>query len=349
MLFCCKESGLTKKYTPLLNLRETENGISLVKNFFQEKLAKSLNLTRVTAPIFVKDGTGINDDLNGIEKAVSFSIKSDNYSKAVIVHSLAKWKRVALGHYGFAPGEGLYTDMNAIRADEDLDSLHSLYVDQWDWERVITKQDRSLDFLKQIVESIYKVIYETEIAVSKQYSHIKPELPSSIYFIHTEELEEIYPTLGRKERENEICKKYGAVFLIGIGGALKDGKPHDGRACDYDDWSTPTHNGYKGLNGDILIWNPVLNCAFELSSMGIRVDKSALETQIQLTSNEARRGLLYHRMLLNDQLPLSIGGGIGQSRLCMYFLRKMHIGEVQVSVWPDLMIQNCLDKGILLL
>jgi aspartate--ammonia ligase len=349
MLHCCKERSTAKKYTPLLNLRETETGISLVKNFFQAELAKSLNLTRVTAPIFVKDGTGINDDLNGIEKPVSFPIKSDNYSKAVIVHSLAKWKRVALGKYGFIPGEGLYTDMNAIRADEDLDALHSLYVDQCDWERVITQEDRSLYFLKQTVESIYKVIYNTEIEVSKKHAQIKPELPDKISFIHTEELEELYPNLSRKERENEICKKHGAVFLIGIGGVLKDGAPHDGRACDYDDWSTPTHKGYTGLNGDILIWNPVLNCAFELSSMGIRVDKKALETQIQLTNNQARKKLLYHRMLLSDQLPLSIGGGIGQSRLCMYFLRKMHIGEVQVSVWPDSVILDCMNKGILLL
>lgn len=353
MLHCCKESystkDLNKKYEPILNLRETEKGIYFIKNFFQENISKELNLSRVTAPIFIKDGTGINDDLNGIEKPVSFLVKADNHSKAVIVHSLAKWKRIALGNYGFFPGEGLYTDMNAIRADEDLDELHSLYVDQWDWERVITKEDRTLDFLKYIVKSIYKVIYTTELEVSKKYPQIKSSLPSQITFIHTEELEELYPDLSRKERENEICKKHGAVFLIGIGGNLKDGKPHDGRACDYDDWSTATYKGFKGLNGDILVWNPVLNCAFELSSMGIRVDKTAMETQLKLTNNEGRKTLLFHRMLLNNQLPLSIGGGIGQSRLCMYFLRKMHIGEVQVSVWPDAMIEDCVSNGIMLL
>lgn len=353
MLHCYKNShstkDLSKKYKPTLNFRETEKGIYFIKNLFQKKLSTALNLSRVTAPIFVKDGTGINDDLNGIEKPVSFLIKSDNNSKAVIVHSLAKWKRIALGRYGFLPGEGLYTDMNAIRADEDLDALHSLYVDQWDWERVLTKQDRTIDFLKQTVESIYKVIHTTELEVSKKYSQINPELPDKILFIHTEELEEMYPSLNRKERENEICKKYGAVFLIGIGGTLKDGNPHDGRACDYDDWSTPTHKGFKGLNGDILIWNSVLNCAFELSSMGIRVDKIALENQLKLTNNEDRKNLLFHRMLLKDQLPLSIGGGIGQSRLCMFLLRKKHIGEVQVSVWSNSIIKDCLDKGIFLL
>jgi len=303
----------------------------------------------VTAPIFVRDGTGINDDLNGVERPVSFCVKFDKDSKAVIVHSLAKWKRMALGSYGFLPGEGIYTDMNAIRADEDLDALHSLYVDQWDWERVITKDERNLDFLKAIVRKIYKAIFHTEFELSMRYSQIKPILPPEIYFIHTEELAALYPNLSRKQREREICKRYGAVFLIGIGGDLEDGEPHDGRAPDYDDWSTPTIKGFKGLNGDILVWNPILGRAFELSSMGIRVDRVAMEMQLKLTRKEDRKNLMFHRLLLNDKLPLSIGGGIGQSRLCMFLLRKAHIGEVQVSVWSDEIIRDCAAQGIFLL
>jgi aspartate--ammonia ligase len=352
-MLCVQESKSKKgdcgKYSPLLGLRDTERAIYLIKQLFQDELSRELNLTRVTAPIFVREGTGINDDLNGTERPVSFAVKSDGDSKAVIVHSLAKWKRMALGSYGFLPGEGIYTDMNAIRADEDLDALHSLYVDQWDWERVITKQDRNVEFLKMIVRKIYKVILNTESQLSTHYPKIKPELPSDIYFIHTEELEDLYPELSRKERENEICKKYGAVFLIGIGGDLKDGISHDGRAPDYDDWSTPTYDGFKGLNGDILVWNPVLKMAFEVSSMGIRVDKVALEEQLKIVGKEDRKKLMFHKMLLTDKLPLSIGGGLGQSRLCMFMLRKAHIGEVQVSVWPDVMVKDCLDHGILLL
>lgn len=352
-MLCCEASKAKKvtsqRYVPLLGLRDTEKAIYLIKRFFQDELARELNLIRVTAPIFVREGTGINDDLNGTERPVSFPIKSDNDSKAVIVHSLAKWKRMALGSYSFAPGEGIYTDMNAIRADEELDAMHSLYVDQWDWERVITTQDRSLDFLKMIVRKIYKAVYHTEFELSMRYSSLKPILPSDIYFIHTEELEALYPTLSRKEREHEICKKYGAVFLIGIGGDLKDGEPHDGRAPDYDDWSTPTKDGFKGLNGDILVWSPVLSCSFELSSMGIRVDKAAMETQLKITGKEDRKNLMFHKMLLSEKLPLSIGGGIGQSRLCMFLLRKAHIGEVQVSVWSDEIIKDCKTKGIFLL
>ena len=312
-------------------------------------MAKELNLLRVTAPLFVKAETGINDDLNGVERPVTFAIKADNESKAVIVHSLAKWKRMALAKYNMKPGEGLYTDMNAIRADEELDEIHSLYVDQWDWEHVLTAKDRNLNFLKMIVRKIYKVLRETERLVVKRYQTIIAQLPNEIHFVHTEELEKLYPTITPKEREYEICKKYGAVFLIGIGGILKNGKPHDGRASDYDDWSTPTQNGYKGLNGDILVWNPVLQKSFEISSMGIRVDKKALERQLSLHGHEARKNLLFHRMLLNDEIPLSIGGGIGQSRLCMYFLRKMHIGQIQASVWPDKIIEDCATKEITLL
>ncbi len=349
MFTCAKE--VKKEYIGemSLNLKETDRAIYFIKDLFQGVLSKELNLLRVTAPLFVKTGTGINDDLNGTERPVSFGVKADNDAKAVIVHSLAKWKRIALGRYGMTPGEGLYTDMNAIRADEDLDAIHSLYVDQWDWERVLTAEDRSIDYLKKIVCKIYKAIRDTERAVEKRYPHIVALLPEAIHFVHTEDLEAMYPELTAKEREHEICKKYGAVFLIGIGGELKSGLAHDGRASDYDDWSTPTSKGYKGLNGDILIWNPVLKTSFELSSMGIRVDKMALERQLKLRGNEERKKLMYHSMLLNDELPLSIGGGIGQSRLCMYYLRKEHIGQVQASVWPEAMIRDCKIRGITLL
>ncbi|MFH1832075.1 MAG: aspartate--ammonia ligase [bacterium] len=334
-----------------LDSTETERAISFIKRYFQDTLAQELNLLRVTAPLFVKTDTGINDDLNGTERPVSFTIKDDKNAQAVIVHSLAKWKRIALAKYHMKPGEGLYTDMNAIRADEELDEIHSLYVDQWDWERVITPEDRTLVFLKTIVRKIYKVIYETEFAISKKYPALTTDrqLPEDIYFLHTEELEELYPTLTPKEREHEICKKHGAVFLIGIGGELKSGHVHDGRASDYDDWSTPTSAKHTGLNGDILVWNPVLGTSFELSSMGIRVDKTALERQLALHRHESRKKLLYHSLVLDNKIPLSIGGGIGQSRLCMYLLRKKHIGQVQASVWPETMIDKYKKLGICLL
>ncbi|PKN03417.1 aspartate--ammonia ligase [Candidatus Dependentiae bacterium HGW-Dependentiae-1] len=328
---------------------ETERAILFIKRHFQDELAHELNLLRVTAPLFIKAGTGINDDLNGVERPVTFAIKADGDAKAVVVHSLAKWKRIALSTYGMRPGEGLYTDMNAIRADEELDAIHSLYVDQWDWERVVSPEERTLEFLKTIVQKIYRTIRDTELAVAKKYPDIKPELPARITFVHAEDLEELYPTLTPKEREHAICKKHGAVFLIGIGGELASGTPHDGRASDYDDWSTATKPGYAGLNGDILVWNPVLKTAFELSSMGIRVDKAALERQLALHGHEERKKLLYHRMIMTDQIPLSIGGGIGQSRLCMYLLRKEHIGQVQASIWPDTLIQTCKKQGIELL
>jgi aspartate--ammonia ligase len=336
-------------YYPVLDTIETEKAIYFIKNIFQEKLAKELSLYRVTAPLFVKSGTGINDDLNGVERPVTFAVKSDRGSQAVIVHSLAKWKRMSLAVHKIKPGEGLYTDMNAIRADEDLDEIHSLYVDQWDWERVMMPEERTLDFLKFIVCKIYKVIKETELSVEVRYPKLKSFLPNEITFVHTEDLEEMFPKLTPKERENEICKKYGAVFLIGIGGELKSGIAHDGRASDYDDWSTPTKSGYKGLNGDILVWYPMLNRAFELSSMGIRVDKAALERQLELRGHQERKKLLFHRMLLEDKLPLSVGGGIGQSRLCMLYLQKLHIGEVQASVWPEEMVEACASKNIRLL
>lgn len=332
-----------------ITLKETEKAILYIKRHFQDKLARELNLTRVTAPLFVKEGTGINDDLNGIERPVHFAVKDDGESKAVVVHSLAKWKRMALARYGMQPGEGLYTDMNAIRADEELDAIHSLYVDQWDWERVLNREDRTVDFLKTIVKKIYTVIRATEREIEKKYPALKAHLPKKIHFMHTQELEKLYPTLTPKEREHEICKKQGAVFLIGIGGALACGIPHDGRASDYDDWSTATTAELKGLNGDILVWNPVLESAFELSSMGIRVDKTALERQLALHGHDERKKLLYHRMVLAEELPLTIGGGIGQSRLCMYLLGKKHIGQVQASIWPDTMRETCKKKGIILL
>lgn len=332
-----------------VSLKETQESIQFIKSFFEKKLAAKLNLIKVTSPLFVKDGTGINDDLNGVERPVLFSAKAVDDQKAVVVHSLAKWKRMALAAYAMQPGEGIYTDMRAIRADEDLDAIHSLFVDQWDWERVILAQDRSIKFLKKIVSDIYSAIKQTEKAVCSRHSHISAVLPAKIKFIHAEELEALYPHLSAKQREHEICKKYGAVFLIGIGGVLSDGMPHDSRASDYDDWSTPTHKHFKGLNGDILVWHPVLQTSFELSSMGIRVDKKALEAQLKLKGHEHRKEFLFHKMLLSDELPLCIGGGIGQSRLVMFMLKKQHIGQVQPSVWPDHMRDECRKSGIELL
>jgi aspartate--ammonia ligase len=337
------------QYEPLLGLKETEKAIRLIKEFFQINLAFELNLMRVTAPLFVKAGTGINDDLSGIERPVSFNIKALDNMGAEIVQSLAKWKRMMLADYGLANGEGLYTDMNAIRSDEELDNLHSLYVDQWDWERVISPEERNLDFLKDIVRKIYDVIERTEKYVCYHYSVIQPTLPKDITFVHSEELEERYPELAPNEREKAICQEHGAVFVIGIGGNLKNGTPHDGRAPDYDDWSTRTGGGYKGLNGDILVYYPILDCGYELSSMGIRVDAETLLRQLEMKGEIKRKNLLFHRRLLNGELPLSIGGGIGQSRLCMFYLGKAHIGEIQASIWPDDMIRKCRENNIILL
>jgi len=340
---------IPKGYEPVLDLRDTEKAIRLIKEYFQVNLAAELNLFRVTAPLFVKSGTGINDNLNGTENPVSFKVKDVDNCDAEIVHSLAKWKRMALKDYGFYPGEGLYTDMNAIRTDEELDNLHSIYVDQWDWERAISAKERSLDFLKYIVRKIYKALKKAERYVFQEYPDIEPILPKEIKFLFTEELEEKYPELSPKERENKVTEEYGAVFLMGIGNALKNGLPHDGRSPDYDDWSTENSAGYKGLNGDILVWHPILEQAFELSSMGIRVDKKSLLHQLELQNALERKELFYHKMLLNDELPLSIGGGIGQSRLCMFLLRKIHIGEVQSSIWPEDMIHKCHESKIFLL
>lgn len=337
-----------ENYKPLLDLKNTEKAIKFVKDFFQENLSAELRLRRVTAPLFVLKGTGVNDDLNGVERPVSFPVKEFDDQEAEVVQSLAKWKRMMLAKYGIPVGYGIYTDMNAIRADEELSNIHSLYVDQWDWEKVITSDQRTLNFLKKVVRQIYSVLLRTEFMVYENYPKLKPSLPDEITFIHAEELAERYPDLTPKEREDEAAKAYGAVFIIGIGGTMANGEVHDGRAPDYDDWSTSNSDGYKGLNGDIIVWNSLLNRSFELSSMGIRVDKKALEKQLKLTGTEDRKQLLFHKKLLKGELPLSIGGGIGQSRLCMYFLRKAHIGEVQASLWPEDMVQQCAEHNIVL-
>lgn len=335
-----------QNYTPLLDVKQTELGIQKIKDFFQSSLSAELRLRRVTAPLFVLKGTGINDDLNGIERPVSFPIKDMGDQKAEVVHSLAKWKRMMLADYNIESGYGLYTDMNAIRPDEEMDNLHSLYVDQWDWERHISKEERNLDFLKEIVNSIYSVMVKTEYVVYEMYPNIKPQLPKKIFFIHSEELRLKYPDLTPKERENAITKEYGAVFVMGIGGKLGDGEKHDGRAPDYDDWSSKNSDGFFGLNGDILVWNPILGQSLELSSMGIRVDKEALLRQLKMEHEEARKELYFHKRLLEGSLPLSIGGGIGQSRLCMFFLHKAHIGEIQSSIWPDEVRKECAKYNI---
>lgn len=333
-------------YKALLDARKTEQGIKLVKDFFQQNLSTELRLHRVTAPLFVMQGLGINDNLNGTERPVTFPIKDLGDRKAEVVHSLAKWKRLSLAEQQIPEGFGIYTDMNAIRADEELDNLHSLYVDQWDWEAVITREQRTIDFLKDVVRRIYGAIRRTEFLVSEHYDNIKPFLPRDIHFIHSEELLAMYPDLSPKEREDKIAKEYGAVFIIGIGGKLANEEKHDGRSPDYDDWSTPTADGRRGLNGDILIWYPVLNRAVELSSMGIRVDKEALLRQLDICGDNDRKELYFHQQLLNDKLPLSIGGGIGQSRLCMVMLHKAHVGEIQASIWPDEMRKECKEAGM---
>lgn len=335
-----------KNYHALLDRKQTEQGIKLIKDFFQQNLSTELRLSRVTAPLFVMKGLGINDDLNGVERAVSFPIKDLGDAQAEVVHSLAKWKRLTLAEYQIEPGYGIYTDMNAIRADEELDNLHSLYVDQWDWEAVITKDQRTIDFLEDVVRRIYAALLRTEYLTCESYPNIKPFLPQKIHFIHSQDLLNMYPDLTPKQREDAICKKYGAVFIEGIGGKLSNGEKHDGRAPDYDDWSTVDENGKTGLNGDILIWYPVLERSFELSSMGIRVDREALLRQLKSEGKEDRKELFFHKKLLNGELPLSIGGGIGQSRLCMILLHKAHIGEIQASIWPEEMRKECQRLGM---
>jgi aspartate--ammonia ligase len=336
-------------YRSCLDLRETEKAIKFVKDAFQAGLSKALNLSRASAPIIVLNRTGVNDYLSGREIPVQFHI-DDLDEKGEIVQSLAKWKRKALGEYGFLPGEGLYTDMNAIRPHERLDNLHSLYVDQWDWEKVMEPSDRNLDFLKQTVRTIYGEILSLEGHVCRTYPSLPgPWLPGEIFFVHSEELQRLYPKLKPRERENRICKDKGAVFIIGIGGPLADGKPHDDRASDYDDWVTPNPGGTRGLNGDIMVWYPLLEGAFELSSMEIRVDKKALLEQLKLKREMHKAKWDYHKSLIRGKLPQTVGGGIGQSRLCMMVLRKAHVGEVQASIWSDAVVRRCRKNNIFLL
>lgn len=338
-----------KNYQSLLDIKNTEHAIKFIKDHFQTNLAAELKLKRITAPMFVKKGTGINDDLNGVEKPISFRVKDIENEEFEIVQSLAKWKRLMLADLEIYNGKGIYTDMNAIRPDEILSNIHSIYVDQWDWEKIISPADRNLDFLRQTVKKIYNALRRTEFLVSEEFPLIKEKLPDTIKFIHSEELQTQYPDINPKEREKRIAESFGAVFIIGIGSKLADGKPHDGRAPDYDDWTTETGKGYRGLNGDIILWNPVLESAYEISSMGIRVDKETLLKQLIITGDENRKELYFHKRLLNDELPLSMGGGIGQSRLCMYLLDKAHIGEVQAGIWPDKMVESCVKAGIKLL
>ena len=330
-----------KCYRPLLDKYATEQGIKMIKDFFQQNLATGLRLHRVTGPLFVRRGLGINDDLSGSERPVTFPIKDLGDAQAEVVHSLAKWKRLTLAEHGIKPGYGIYTDMNAIRADEELGNLHSLYVDQWDWERVILPEERTLDFLRATVERIYAALQRTEFLVCERFPKINPFLPETVHFIHAEELRQRYPDLTPKEREDRITREFGAVFIIGIGCPLGDSKPHDLRAPDYDDYSTIASNGLPGLNGDLLIWYDVLERAVELSSMGIRVDREALIRQLHESGKEERLNLYFHQRLMEGSLPLSVGGGIGQSRLCMIYLRKAHIGEIQASIWPDEMRSEC--------
>lgn len=336
-------------YEPLMDVKQTEKAIKLVKDTFQQNLSSELKLRRNTAPLFVMKGTGINDDLSGTERAVSFPVKHMGDAHAEVVHSLAKWKRMMLADLEIPHSYGIYTDMNAIRADEDLDNIHSLYVDQWDWERHISDSERNLAFLKQIVRKIFEAMKRTEYLIHEAFPNILPTLPDEITFIHTEELLKRYPTLSPSQREYAITKEHGAVFLIGIGHRLSDGKKHDNRAPDYDDWITESEIGMNGLNGDLLVWNDILERSFELSSMGIRVNRDSLLKQLEIENCTNRTELYWHQRLLNNEMPLSIGGGIGQSRLCMYYLKKAHIGEVQASVWDTEMIEKCKAANIFLL
>ena len=329
-----------KGYYPLLDPTETQRAIKRIKDHFQKELAYALNLGRVSAPLFVFPESGLNDELNGVERRVNFTIKDLDEREVEVVQSLAKWKRNALGRYKARPGRGLYTDMNAIRRDEELDNLHSIYVDQWDWEKVITKDQRNEEFLEHTVRNIYRCLLDLEEYVWDHYPDLSIEMPKKIKFIDSQELEDLYPDKTSKEREKIAAEEYGAIFVKKIGGKLKSGEPHDGRAPDYDDWE---------LNGDIILWNPVLEDAFEISSMGIRVDSESMLRQLEIAGKEERKELKFHQDVINDRLPLTIGGGIGQSRLCMYFLKKAHIGEVQVSVWPEDMIEECAKNNIFLL
>lgn len=331
---------LPNNYESQLNLHDTQLAIKMVKDFFQSMLAQRLNLTRVSAPLFVDAATGLNDNLNGYERPVAFDIKEQEDKSAEVVHSLAKWKRYALKKYGFELGEGIYTDMNAIRRDETTDNIHSIFVDQWDWEKIISRSDRNLEYLKDTVRTVYKCLRKTEQYMAIQFDYIDLTLPKDIFFITTQELEEMFPDSPPKEREYYITKAKGAVCLLQIGDKLASGEPHDGRAPDYDDWA---------LNADIIVYYPVLDIALELSSMGIRVDKKSLKEQLEKAGCPERAELPFQKAILNEQLPYTIGGGIGQSRICMFFLRKAHIGEVQSSLWPEEMVRTCEEHGIILL
>ena len=331
---------IPKGYRSELSLHDTQAAIKTVKDFFQQTLAEQLNLLRVSAPLFVTPESGLNDNLNGVERPVSFGIREQNDRPIEVVHSLAKWKRMALKQYGFSVGEGLYTDMNAIRRDEITDNLHSIYVDQWDWEKIIREQDRTADTLQNTVLKIYKALKKTEKYMAIRYDYIEEILPKEIFFITSQELEDLYPGLSSKEKEYRIAKDKGAVFLMQIGGKLSTGEPHDGRAPDYDDWT---------LNGDIIVYYPVLDIALELSSMGIRVDEKSLACQLKASGCQERAKLPFQKAILNKELPYTIGGGIGQSRICMFFLRKAHIGEVQVSVWPEEVRSEAWKNGIYIL
>jgi len=333
-------------YNPLLNLKETEKAIEIMKDHFEKGLSSDLRLRRVTAPLFMLKGTGLNDDLHGFEQAISFKVKDLRNEEAEVVMSLAKWKRMMLRDYDIRIGYGIYTDMNALRPDEELDNMHSVYVDQWDWEKAILPEDRTLSTLKSAVEKVWDNVKRSEFLLHIHYANVFPELPEKISYIHAEQLFEKYPDLTPREREDKIAKELGAVFIIGIGSNLPDGKPHDRRAPDYDDWSTETTDGFKGLNGDIIVWNPVLECAAELTSMGIRVDKDEMMKQLEITGTTERTDLLFHRRLLNDELPSSIGGGIGQSRTAMQLLKKAHIGEIQSAIWPGEMVNHCQRSNI---
>lgn len=330
---------IPKDYASTLSLRETQHAIKYIKDVFQQALSFALTLDRVTAPLIVTTASGINDDLNGVERKVDFTIKEID-ANAEVVQSLAKWKRMALYRYGYEAGEGIYTDMNAIRRDDDVDNMHSIFVDQWDWEKVINRENRNIDFLKDTVRSIVKALVYTNRKVRMRYPQLDVHINEDVHFIDSQELEDMYPELSAKEREQKICEKYGTVFIMRIGGALKSGEKHDGRAPDYDDWN---------LNGDLLVWHKALSCALEVSSMGIRVDETSIKEQLKICNAEERLGFNYHSMIANGKLPLTIGGGIGQSRLCMLMLGKAHIGEVQVSVWPEDMIEECESHGIMLL
>jgi len=336
-------------YKSLITLKETEKILQMLKDHYESGLASDLRLRRVTAPLFVLKGTGLNDELHGVEKPIVFPIKDMRGQEAEVVQSLAKWKRMMLRDYDIRTGYGIYTDMNALRPDEELDNMHSVYVDQWDWEKAIFPEERTLDTLKKAVQKIWDNVKRTEFFIHTFYSEIVPSLADEITFIHSEQLYEMYPDLTPKEREAKIAEKYGAVFIIGIGYDLPDGKPHDQRAPDYDDWSTETVDGYHGLNGDIIVWNEVLESPAEITSMGIRVDKSELLTQLELTGHMDRVELLFHRRLLQDELPSSIGGGIGQSRTAMQLLKKAHIGEIQSAIWPGEMVAHCRKSGIQLI